>query len=70
MSKSVKIVGGKTVVPLPRTPSGTSQPGEFDQATGSLLPCQRFQTDEQRLGIKPSNRRLSGPGMGGPGEPL
>ena len=65
----VRIVG-KPVVPVRRDALGTSQPGHWDQATGTVAPYERPMPDEQRLGIKPRNKRSAGVGMGGPGEPL
>ena len=65
----VRIVGG-TVVPLPTRALGTSEPGTFDERTGTLIRRQRPTTDDQRLGLRPTNRRQQGIGAGGPGEPL
>jgi hypothetical protein len=65
----VRIVG-KPVVPVRRDALGTSQPGHWDQAIGTLVPYERPMTDEQPLGIKSSNKRLPGVGIRGPGTSL
>ena len=65
-----KVIGGKTVANLPTTSSGIGRPGDYDPATGGFIPRRRPTTDDQRVGKKPTNKRLPGIGVGGPGEPV
>lgn len=65
-----KVIGGKTVANLPTTSSGTGQPGTFDPETGGFIPRPRPVTEDQKVGIKPANKRLPGIGVGGHGESL
>ena len=53
---------------LPTRASGAGQPGKYDPNSGIFIPRPRPQTDDARVGKKPSNKKTPSLGVGGVGQ--